>query len=294
MSKIKIKLKLYGGLGNQMFQYAAAKAVALRTNADLFYDTEYFFHPEKFGSQWSYQLNLLNTKIKPISRKLTDPAFYFIYRIFRKIDSRKIRFSKFFFEKIHCFDLRIQDVDDDVWLDGYFQSEKYFKNIREQILIDFSPRNPIDELNQKISIQMKSENSISLHVRRGDYISNQAAALTHGTCNKEYYDKAISHFESQIQKPVFFVFSDDLNWAQKNIKTQSEVRFIGHNQGSQSYLDMYLMSCCKHHIIANSSFSWWGAWLNPSTKKTVIAPARWYLDPKIETKDIYPEEWLKF
>ncbi len=290
----KIKIKLYGGLGNQMFQYAAAKAVAVRINADLFYDTEYFIHPEKFGSQWSYQLHLLNTHIKPISKKTADSLFYFIYRIFRKLDSKNIRFSKFFFEKIHSFDPRIHDVNGNVWLDGYFQSEKYFKNIREQILIDFTPQSPLDDLNHKISMQMKSENSISLHVRRGDYISNQAASVVHGTCNKEYYEKAISHFESQIEKPVFYVFSDDLEWAQKNIQSKSEIHFIGHNQGNQSYLDMYLMSCCRNHIIANSSFSWWGAWLNSNVKKTVIAPARWYLDPKIETKDIYPEEWLKF
>lgn len=277
-----------------MFQYAAAKSIAYRIGADLFYDQEYFLSPEKFGSHWQYQLNLLKTNIEPAKILPLQSFVYLIYRIIRKLSLWGFSIPRFFFENKNGYDFRIQKINSSVWMDGYFQSEKYFKTIRSEILKEFQPRIELDEVNKKIAENMKQTNSISLHVRRGDYVTNSAASQVHGTCNGEYYQKAIAHFEEMSEKSVFYIFSDDLSWAKENIKINSEVHYVDQNTGTNSYRDLFLMSQCKHHIIANSSFSWWGAWLNSNSKKTVIAPKRWYLDPKMVTDDIYPEEWLRF
>ncbi len=288
-----IIVKLYGGLGNQMFQYAAAKSIAVRLNTAMLYDDEYFISPEKFGSSWSYQLNLLNTQIELHSPLISKKLSFIIHRVFRKLNSKNIKYKKYFFEKPDQFDANIVDVINNTRLDGYFQSEKYFKQCRAEILKDFSPKAELDSKNKLICEQIHSENSVSLHVRRGDYITNAIAALVHITNHQDYYQKAITYIENKISDPVFYIFSDDINWAKQNITTKSKMNFIDHNKNTDSYKDLFLMSHCKHNIIANSSFSWWGAWLNQNSSKIVIAPQRWYIDATKSTQDIYPEDWLK-
>lgn len=289
-----IIVKLYGGLGNQMFQYAAAKSVAVRLSTTIFYDDEYFVSPEKFGSCWTYQLNLLNTQVEVHSSFYSKKIIFLKHRMYRKLNSMNFKFKNYFFEKPDQFDAGIEKTINNTWLDGYFQSEKYFKHIRQEILNDFSPRQRLDSKNQDIVKNMNIENSVSLHVRRGDYVSNSAAALVHATNHQNYYIQSVSHIENTIVDPVFYIFSDDIIWAQQNIKTKSKMIFIDHNLNAESYKDLFLMSQCKHNIIANSSFSWWGAWLNQNSSKIVIAPKRWYVDATKSTQDIYPEDWLKF
>ena len=147
-------------------------------------------------------------------------------------------------------------------------------------------------MNLTISEQIAKCNSVSLHIRRGDYVSNLEANKTHGFIGIEYYNKAISFIHEQILQPHFFVFSDDIAWARENLGLIINVVFINHNQGRSSFEDMRLMSLCKYNIIANSSFSWWGAWLNTAPDKIVITPKQWFANGQ-DTSDLMPENWLK-
>jgi hypothetical protein len=133
-------------------------------------------------------------------------------------------------------------------------------------------------------------NSISLHIRRGDYVSNRAVAKKHGLCSLDYYYSAIELIRAKVPNPSLFVFSDDLDWARQNIKTSLPISFIANNKRDESYKDMYFMTQCKHNITANSSFSWWGAWLNASPNKLVICPKRWFLD-RSNVSDLIPPNW---
>ena len=134
--------------------------------------------------------------------------------------------------------------------------------------------------------------AVSLHVRRGDYVSDPKTKAILGVCSLDYYRAAIAHIAERIESPAFFVFSDDIAWAKANLEIPFPCEYVDHNQGQQSYNDMHLMSLCKHHIIANSSFSWWGAWLNPRKDKIVIAPENWFANNE-DAKDLIPPESVK-
>jgi hypothetical protein len=139
---------------------------------------------------------------------------------------------------------------------------------------------------------MKDANSVSLHVRRGDYVTHAATAKVLNPCSLDYYHKAIECVSRTVTSPHFFVFSDDPAWAQRNLKITFPTKYIDKNSGSQNYVDMHLMTHCKHNIIANSSFSWWGAWLNKNPDKLVIAPTNWFANG-IDDRDLIPPEWIR-
>ncbi len=141
--------------------------------------------------------------------------------------------------------------------------------------------------------QIESTNAVSLHIRRGDYVKVKETNDFHGVCSIAYYETAIELITNKINDPVFYIFSDDMDWVKKNFNIRQNHVFVDANDAATNYEDMRLMSLCKHNIIANSSFSWWGAWLNPSSSKTVIAPKKWMKDPSIETIDLIPGNWIR-
>lgn len=181
----------------------------------------------------------------------------------------------------------------DCYLQGYWQSEKYFQKCSNVIRKDFSFRQPMVERNLDWAERISGVNAISLHVRRGDYVNNPVANLTHGVCSANYYHEAISYISNRVMSPHIFIFSDDIPWVRANIITNLPCSLIDHNRGKDSFNDMRLMSLCKHHIIANSSFSWWGAWLNQSDEKIMIAPKKWFAVDK-STDDLIPDSWVRF
>ncbi|MDQ3108544.1 MAG: alpha-1,2-fucosyltransferase, partial [Bacteroidota bacterium] len=164
------------------------------------------------------------------------------------------------------------------------------KQLREK---DFIPVTPVSGLNAELLGQILNCNSASIHVRRGDYVHSESSNKYHGTCSIDYYERSAKILADQADVNHFFVFSDDPDWVRANIVLPYPATFVSHNQGRESYWDLYLMRHCKHHIIANSSFSWWGAWLNPSTEKIVIAPQNWFNDPSASNNEIIPEGWIK-
>ena len=196
-------------------------------------------------------------------------------------------------ESYFHFDSEILNLPNNIYLDGYWQSEKYFNDIEDVIRKEFAITVPQTGENQKMAELISSRESVSLHVRRRDYVSDLQTSKVHGTCGLDYYARAITEICSMVDKPYFFVFSDDPEWSKANLYISHPVIFVDHNNAFTSYEDLRLMSRCRHHIIANSSFSWWGAWLNPGSDKIVIAPERWFNKEDIDTTDLLPESWIR-
>ena len=178
------------------------------------------------------------------------------------------------------------------YMSGYWQSENYFESNRSILINDFSFRIPLNARNADALRLISSSNSVSIHIRRGDYLHNANAKATHGLCSLEYYHKAIRLIKATIGKPRFFIFSDDMLWVKAHLEPEEDCIFVDWNFGVDSYNDMRLMSLCKHNIIANSSFSWWGAWLNRNPDKVIIAPKRWFAG-KINDSNIIPSSWIR-
>jgi hypothetical protein len=185
----------------------------------------------------------------------------------------------------------IKTVPRDGYLVGYWQSEKYFAEVAEQIREDFSFLLPPGNRNAELAREIQQVNAVSLHVRRGDYASNARTTSTHGLCSLDYYRAAIEYVAERVKQPHLYIFSDDIEWVINNLKIELPHQYVDHNHGAESYNDMRLMSMCKHHIIANSSFSWWGAWLNPSTDKIIVAPTHWFAN-QTNVGDLFPQGWV--
>jgi hypothetical protein len=195
-------------------------------------------------------------------------------------------------EKNYNFDPDILNLKNNVYLDGYWQSDKYFSDIETIIRNDFSFRDEPTETNRRMLDHISSCESVSVHIRRGDYVTLPEANAFHGLCSLSYYQSAVGLLAGQLEKPVFFVFSDDIAWAKENLTFGFKAHFMDHNGPERGDEDLRLMSACHHHIIANSSFSWWGAWLCANPEKIVCAPRKWF-NKDIDTPDNLPASWLK-
>ena len=285
---------IIGGLGNQMFQYAAARAHSLRLDKALKVDTRDF---SKYKLHQGFELDKLfnvsteiasGTDLKLI---LSWQKARIMRRIFRRPQLKFLRHRNYVVEPQFGYWKGVNQLKDNIYLDGYWQSEKYFIEFSDKIRADFTFKLPFSKQNAEIAKYIAQANAVSLHVRRGDYVNNKKNAFI-SVCSLDYYRAAIEQTKSQVDKPVFFVFSDDIDWVKSNFVLDKKTVFVSHNDGSESFNDMRLMSLCKHHIIANSSFSWWGAWLNANPNKIVIAPKQWFAS-KLDDSDLVPANWLR-
>ncbi|MBD3903822.1 alpha-1,2-fucosyltransferase [Chryseobacterium sp. Ch-15] len=284
-----VAIELIGGLGNQMFQYATARALALSRNEKLLLDRHLFADYELH----SYGLNHFNIESAFLEKEET------IFEPLRILEKVKAIFSQKkiyhpYIEQDLTYDKELFEFPNkNIFLKGYFQSEKYFIKFKNQLRKDFEIKSPLKKETIDFLKIIEAENSISLHIRRGDYVNNPAANAIHGTCDLNYYHRAIETIKKEIENPVFFIFSDDIDWAKENLKIDHSTHFVDFNDASTNYEDLKLMSNCKHNIIANSSFSWWGAWLNSYKFKIVITPSKWFKTDIHNSKDIIPESWMK-
>jgi len=292
-----IIVNLTGGLGNQMFQYALGRVLAQNNHDTLKLDLRSFSIFQSIDTLRTYELDVfqLSSRIstRRESMRLSDPNPIIIV-INRFLHTTFSAYpAGFAMEKDHNFNPDIWDLRGDVYLQGFWQSEKYFSNHRELILNEFTFKSRPTRKNAILLKSINSSESVSVHVRRGDYVSNVQANKFHGTCDIGYYKKAIKDLAKKCKSPSFYVFSDDIEWCKKNLPISYPVTYVSHNQGEKSWEDMRLMSKCKHNIIANSSFSWWGAWLNTNPNKVVIAPKNWFRDKSVHTDDLIPSTWVK-
>lgn len=282
-------IKVQGGLGNQMFQYALYKQLEFM-GKDVKLDIgTYNIIPAHQGYELEklYMISALYASKMEIG-KWADVKDDFLSRVRRKLCGRR---TKSHLQDNHVgFNERVFDLDN-LYLDGYWQSEKYFENITHIVRSTYTLDNFGGFQNEKLFADIGKNISVGVHIRRGDYVNHK---LFDNICNIEYYTKGIDYFCSIFGKKnvTFIVFSNDQRWVQENIKLENAV-YVNWNTSKKSYLDMQLMAKCEHNIIANSSFSWWGAWLNNNPQKIVISPSKWTNDPQINLKYIVPDDWIK-
>jgi len=285
-----IVMRLKGGLGNQIFQYALGRSLSLSRNTSLQLDTSSF----KVDTLREYRLASFN-----IAASASDQLPFFATDGRAKHFNTVIQGIRGLFSKPYqivrengfSFDPTILDCSDHAYLDGFWQSEQYFAPFAKIIRDDLSLKIPLQGKLKDLADQITSVNAVSLHVRRGDYVSNPTTTAYHGVCSAQWYEDAAKIMEEKVGQPTFFVFSDDYEWAKANLRFNSPAVFIPPSPDGQECNDMHVMSLCKHHIIANSSFSWWGAWLNPNPNKIVIAPQNWFVAGPKNTNDLIPPSW---
>jgi len=281
--------QLCGGLGNQMFQYAFGKRLSIHHKTELLLDLSWY-KLNKTDTQRNYSLDAFNLpqhfaspeQIKTIIGSGNSKLF----TIFN-LHSRRA----FIKQQGVAYSEKYTQAPKECYLQGYWQSEKFFEAVKDSVALSFSLNdNILSKIDQKFLNNIHNSNSISIHIRRGDYINNALTHKTHGVCDTGYYLKALEYISKKMKDCHAFVFSDDISWVKQNLKLPLPATY---SKSYTDYEEMYFMSQCKHHIIANSTFSWWGAWLNESPEKIVIAPEKWFNDSSIDSSDLIPTQWTK-
>ncbi|MFC6102639.1 alpha-1,2-fucosyltransferase [Olivibacter domesticus] len=283
-------IRFLGGLGNQMFQYAFYKALQYRfrnVKADLTGFSDYTLHngfelerifPIRLHSASNFEINLLDSRNREWK-----------YRKLRKL----LFINAGYFEELDLFNYNeaiLKDNSSKIYW-GYWQHHRYFDEVTDELLADFKFNEPEDLKNKTLLQEINAnEESVAIHVRRGDYLKDPYLG---GLVDVEYFEKGIALVRERLRNPKFYVFSDDITWCKQYLNLQESV-FIDWNKGNDSYRDMQLMSHCKHAIISNSSFSWWGAWLNRSPNKVIVVPKVWYRSSNVlDTSKMHPRIWIK-
>ncbi len=287
---------IIGGLGNQMFQYACARALSiklglpLKVAVDMFHG--YTLHQ---GLELSkvFALDLVFAQPADLRGMIgTARAHPGVRKVLARPSFACLRNRRFIAEPSSRYWPELsQHVDSGAYLHGYWQSEYYFSEYAADIRQEFSFRHVFAGKNAEVARMIQSGPAISVHVRRGDYVSNPKALSMHGTCTPEYYFSAIDTLLERVPRARLFAFSDDPQWVAEVLAPRYPgLVLVDHNHGEHSYHDMHLMSLCQHNIIANSSFSWWGAWLNAYLDKMVIAPKVWFANGT-DASDLVPSDW---
>ena len=284
--------RLLGGLGNQLFQYAIGRSLALRHGTQLRLDTGYFAN-QQLRSFRLRHLNMDAVELSDAERhtlRLSAPsgglaglwARYFGRSTLTRVDERSF-----------AFDASVLNSPANSYLVGYWQSPKYFESIEDTIRAEARPRVPQSPADADVAGQIGAMLSVAVHVRRGDYVRNPETSRYHGVCGLEYYMSAERYLLERVGPCRLFVFSDDPAWVSQNVRFRSPTTLVDHNDASRDYADLQLMSLCRHHIIANSTFSWWGAWLCVNPDKVIIAPKQWFGEGAHSTRDLIPESWVR-
>ena len=278
--------RLFGGAGNQLFQYAAGRALADHLGTDLALDRRYMVLWDETRAdcfpQYK-QTRFIEAGALPPS-KMDSMLRYGLWRWF----GRNPRFHR---EDGLAFNPGFFDLPNNSYLHGYWQSPRYFGTSADRIRDDLTLTTPLNAANQAMADRIAAAPMpVSVHVRRGDYMADGGFAA----CPPAYYTAAVDRLTADLGQPITcFVFSNDPAWARENLTLGQETVVVDINGEDAGHFDMHLQSLCAHHIIANSTFSWWGAWLNPSPDKIVAAPKNWFAPGKPSNPDLCPPEWLR-
>lgn len=281
--------KLKGGLGNQMFQYATGLAVATLKKEELKLDVTGYDDLRYVNANTPRQYRLfpfnisgdIATAEEVKERKYPfggiSKAFHFFQH--RILKQHYLDYDQSFLRGAHKY------------VEGYFQSEKNFFDIRDKIRKEFTIKKE-SEIFLLEKSKIDKDKSASVHIRRGDYVSDFKTNIAHGVCSREYYERAIALVRTKIENPTFYFFSDDIEWVKKEFGERPEFKYVS-NPGLEDCEELMLMASCAHNIIANSSFSWWGAYLNQNPSKIVIAPKKWVNKTPDPHPNIIPEKWIR-
>ncbi|MEM6588523.1 MAG: alpha-1,2-fucosyltransferase [Pseudomonadota bacterium] len=281
-----IVTRLFGGAGNQLFQYAAGRALADHLGTDLAVDKRYL----ALGGETRADCFLHYQDARFVDNVALPPAKMdgvVKYATWRAL-GRNPRFHR---EEALGFNADFFDLSDGAYLHGYWQSERYFEKIAAQLREDLQMTTPLDEPNSQMAERIaEADLAVSAHVRRGDYVGDGSYAI----CAPEYYREGVARIAEEMGKAAtVFVFSNDPDWASENLKLGAETVVVDINDETKGHFDLHLQTLCDHNIIANSTFSWWGAWLNPNPDKRIIAPKDWFGSGKPANPDICPTDWIR-
>jgi hypothetical protein len=283
-----------GGLGNQMFQYAAGRQISVMRNTSLKLDVsgfaeydlrEYLLHNFKINAEIASE-----KEIEAFQRECQKWANRrAISKLFSKAKFLRYKEPR---KDLYKFKNKLFALPQEAYIEGHWVHPNYFLNIRNLLVRELRLLNDFDARNHAFFEMIRSSrHSVSLHVRRGDYVNNPKTNQYHGVCSLEYYQRAIGRISEKYPDATFFIFSDDLDWVRDNLPLGCEHRFVDANSSQCPHFDMALLMTCDHHIIANSTFSWWGAWLADSPDKVVIAPRKWIHGRNVGSAQIVPREW---
>ena len=287
---LPVVVGLSGGLGNQMFQYAAGRALAARLETYLVLDLTWFgIQKERPFGLSPFQITAERRTLFPWLPAQGQALASRFYRCWMP----RIMGLPVWREPHFHFSPNFAALSGPVFLEGYWQSARYFQAIRRELLEEFTPREPLPPACKAILERIRACDAICVHVRRGDYLSNPVAAQLHGTCPVSYYNLGIRELRQGLSQPHCFVFSDDPVWVRASLAFDCPMTVVDVNSSANAYLDLALMTACRHFLIANSSLSWWGAWLGTQPGKKVIAPARWFLTTDKDTRDLMPDSWQR-
>jgi hypothetical protein len=290
-----ITVALYGGLGNQLFQYALGRSFELERGDEVRFDPR----GVEEDPLREYRLDQFQTCVvlaTPADVRRARGADR--PRVLRMASSMAARLRPYHrrrvvVEQLYGFDPRIRRVRRSCVLSGYWQDERYFRGIRDTLLDELTPRYDLSARARDLLARMDATTSVSVHVRRGDYVWKASAARTHGVCPPGYYERAAGLLLARVPGAHFFVFSDDVEWAREKLQLGAETTFVDGGGPERDYEDLQLMRSCRHHIVANSSFSWWAAWLCRRPEAVIIAPDPWFNDPGRRLDHPAPAGWLR-
>lgn len=284
MADPAIYTRLFGGAGNQLFQYAAGRTLADTLGCDLILDSRYVAGSKDRGDCFAHFSDARFTRSATLPPTKSDGVLrYGLWRLFG-------RTPRFYRESGLGFDTRLMRQPADTYLHGYWQSERYFAPIAEQLRKDLNFTTPLNSANIDMAAQIASARTpVSLHVRRGDYLAGD----TYAACPPDYYRAAAAHLSAQLGPLTCFVFSNDPAWARDNLNLGHDTIVVDINDESTGHFDLHLQSLCAHHVIANSTFSWWAAWLNGAADKQVVAPKHWFAKPGLDNPDLCPPSWIR-
>lgn len=295
-----ILIRLMGGLGNQMFQYAFGRRMALANNTELVLDQSLLLdrsQPHELVTHRNFDLDIFNlqsfrwateAEIFSYNGSANAPA---VKKVFRKIKN-KISQKKLIIQQDNEFNPDYFAVKPNVCFVGRWQSELYFNDASKQIKKEFTIKiNGSDEI-KKYQAVINNCNAVCLHVRRADLITSAVFSKSIGVLNWSYYENALTYIREKVTNPVFFVFSDDIEWCKQNVILSEQTYYMDENTaGSKAEGHLYLMQQCKHFIISNSTYAWWGAWLSNELDKQVVYPKNWYKDIKSNNPKMCPTSW---
>lgn len=284
-----IIVRFLGGLGNQLFQYAFYKQLELNyphevIKADITEFKNYALH-NGFELEQVFDLTLNKACQKEINKVKSGRSFF-----------AKVKRKLIGYKRTHIFENKFNYSlvgKGNLYLDGYWQHPQFWKSNNVDLTKYLHFNDALSTKSKEILAQINLENAVGIHIRRGDYLLPKNTIIF-ANCSLNYYQRAVSYFEGKYPDVSFYVFSDDIPWVKDNLKINSPVEFVNHNAGNRSFEDLFLMSNCRHNIIANSSFSWWGAYLNNNPDKEVIYPDFWWKDPNRKNDIFIPKTWKKF
>jgi hypothetical protein len=276
-------VRLHGGLGNQMFQYAIGRHLSLKTKQRLRFEIG-MHNPSHLGEFDLDRFNIAGTVAPRIEGALLwrPPVRLLMAGHFPQ---RWSRFHRIYIQQKNDFYHDVLNIRGSAYLVGWWQDERYFSESADVLRNDFTLKEPPSGANERLLDAIRARASIAVHVRRGDYVMDPAVARHYAICDLDYYRTAWSRMKELVPDGHYFIFSDDIAWCKENLGFLDQVIFCETNSPEQRHEDLRLMTQCKHFIIANSSFSWWGAWLSQGSGKVVIAPAKW--------TGMFPPGWLR-